>query len=304
MTSRSYRSAAGEVNLLVRSDGTLFMLDDQYTRAVMGGSGRRSMPTRAYYSQETNDRVVKQVTTGYGFEPRTIELQWTYQGNNRTTFLDFLDRFIEFIRPNGNYTYALRNVRPDGRTRQIDVRLTSDLFMDEFTLGSRGLDEALQFMADDPRWYNPTLISVAVNDALTSGFGFPVGFPVGFATGHLQENITYGGNAETHPILTLTGPFQAAAVYNNSIDQSIWITGALDAGDTLVIDLDPSATTARRQDGADYYLYLNDSNLPAFVLSPATSTVTGGINNISFYAESYTSATTLTVSYYERYLNL
>lgn len=297
MSQRVFRAEQGEVNLLVRSDGGTFLLDNNYTSAVVGGSGRRGLPGRAYYSQETNDRLVSTVTSGYGYQARTIELNFAYQGASRSTYLDFLDRFVEFVRPNTGLALALRNVRPDGRTRQIDVRLTSDLFFEEFTWGSRGLNEPLTFVADDPRWYNPTLVTVAVNDTVTGGFGFPIGFPISFVSGFVQENITYAGNVETHPILALTGPFQDAAVYNNTTGQVLRITSELPVSYTLVIDLAPGAVTAVDQAGNDYFLTLANSDLPNFVLVP-------GVNNLSFYASSHTTATTLTVSYYERYLNL
>ena len=304
MTRQSYR--LGEQNILVRSDGESFVLEDWYTRAILDAEGRGNLPEINYYTYQTNQQFGTQ-TSGFSFQPRTIRLTLTYEAINRQGYLDFVDSLTNFIRPNHTRTLTLRNVRrragQSPRIRDIDVHLTKPPLSDEHTRGPKGFQDNIEFIADDPRYYNPTLQTVAIDDAVTGGYGYPYGYPYGYGSGYVSGTINYAGNIATHPFITITGPFTDCVVYHITLGKNIRVLRGLAVGKTLVINLTPGNIAVDDTDGVHYLDATGSSDLVGFYIAPDDEAASG-VNLINFDASGRTSATSCSVSYYERYANL
>lgn len=102
-------------------------------------------------------------------------------------------------------------------------------------------DFQLSMVAADPRIYSTTLYSTTVSASTAAGAGgfpfnmsFPINFGAASVTGQiLAENR---GNAQTYPLLTVTGPGTNPSIYNATTGQTISIIYTLSAGESLVID--------------------------------------------------------------------
>jgi hypothetical protein len=295
-----------EQNILVSSSGDTFVLEDGYTRAMLDAEGRRNLPDITWYSYQTNQQFGT-TTTGFSFQPRTIRLDITYQAINQQAYYDFVDRLTNFIRPNQNRQLTLRNVRKAAgaapRVRDIDVRLTKAPLSDEFTRGARGFQDSIEFMADDPRYYNPTVQSFPIDNAISGGFGYPYGYPYGYGSGYVGESINYPGNVATHPIFAITGPFTDCVIYQITTGKEIRVLKALAAGKTLVINLSPGNISVADTDGIHFLDAVGASDLVGFYIAPADEAA-GGVNQINFDAQGRTVATTCSIAYYERWANL
>lgn len=304
MTRIPYRIS--EQNILIRSDGSSFVLEDGYTRALLDAEGRHNLPEINYFTYQTNQQFGTQ-TSGFNFQPRTIRLTMTYEAEERRAYHQFAQRLTDFIRPNHVSQLTLRNVRSESgqvpRVRDIDVRLTKPPLSDENTRGNRGFEDSIEFVADDPRYYNPTIQSFPINDAVTDGFGYPYGYPYGYGTGYVREIINYPGNVATHPIIVITGPFTDCAIYQITTGVTIRILQGLAVGKTLVVNLTPGNISVDDTDGLHYLDPTGSSNLTGFYIAPDDE-APNGVNEIRFDAQNRTSATTCTVAYYERYGNL
>jgi hypothetical protein len=292
----------GAVNLLVNKDtDETFVLDNGYSSAVLSVAGRGM--ALAEYTQQKNFTQAGSRITGYQWQAREIQIEFTYEAKNNVRLYQFQDRLINFIRANRDETIALRHIRTDGTIRDIDVVFNWERA--EFSRGNKGLIESLQALAANPFFYNPTLQSVAVDDVVSGGYGYPYGYPYGYNSGIAGKEITYPGNVITHPTLIVTGPFTEVTIYNNTVNKYINVLYPLTAGQTLTIDLTPGNITIEDNLGTNLFQYVSlGSELIYFGIYPDSRDVPDGLNDFSFDAVAYTNDTTLTVEYYERYLSL
>jgi len=96
----------------------------------------------------------------------------------------------------------------------------------------------------DPRWYAAPSQSQTVGVPFTAGGGlvFPVTFPASFGAGAVGGllNVVNSGPFEMRPVLVIAGPCTNPQIANLSIAGSptIGVNITLNAGDTLVIDMD------------------------------------------------------------------
>jgi hypothetical protein len=96
----------------------------------------------------------------------------------------------------------------------------------------------------DPRWYAAPSLSQTVGLPTSIGGGLPVPPAVPWALGGGSVgglvNVVNSGLFEMRPVLVITGPCINPVVANLSILGAPWVgvTQTLNAGDTLVIDLD------------------------------------------------------------------
>lgn len=98
----------------------------------------------------------------------------------------------------------------------------------------------IEAVAPDFRFYSQTLSSQ--NTQVTtgsSGFALPTALPLSFTdsgTGTSPLTISNGGNIDTYPTLTITGPGTNFVIQNISTGEKLEWNSSLSAGETVVID--------------------------------------------------------------------
>lgn len=96
--------------------------------------------------------------------------------------------------------------------------------------------------AEDPRMYSQTLntVTIGLNNAASSGFGFNFGFPLSFGgvvagiDGKYCSNI---GNRPTPAVITITGPADTPVIINDDTGDTLTFAISLSVGETLEINL-------------------------------------------------------------------
>jgi hypothetical protein len=161
------------------------------------------------------------------------------------------------------------------------------------------------FHSTDPRWYAAPSIAQTVAIPASPGGGLTLGsggavvpwvLAAGFAGASV--NVVNSGKFESRPVLLFTGPGENPAAYNNSLPGSpyVGVTIALNAGDTLVVDLDWQTavyTLAGTTQGTDVkdLLMLGSTwwNLPANTTNAIGFLATGGMTMTVQSASAYLS---------------
>jgi hypothetical protein len=205
------------------------------------------------------------------YGPRTIELTVTASATSQAE-RDIARAALQAAVPVSDLaTFVLNEPVP----KTLQVRRSGVVKEVSATLMDVTFDVLL--IAPDPRKYGaPTSVTVIANSQ-TLGITFPMSFPMSFPAQAPPgaATVTNGGNFETRPTITITGPIVAPAVYNQTSGESIsFSTLTLAATDTLVLDLLNKAA------------YLDGAPIPAdlwsawWVLDPGTSQIvlqgTGG----------------------------
>src|SRR5687767_1136786 len=105
-------------------------------------------------------------------------------------------------------------------------------------IGKAGIQ--FKMLAEDPRVYTATLISVDVpfSAGASTGFGFNLGFNFGFggSSGTDGTFVTNSGNRPTPVVFTITGPCTTPTIRDDTYGHSLTFDIILAATETLVID--------------------------------------------------------------------
>lgn len=172
----------------------------------------------------------------------------------------------------------------DGSVRQMTARCEAGREGDE-AIPARflgGYIFPLQFRALDPYWYDAAFTSVSKSS-----------FPVTFT-------ITNGGDEQTWPIWTITGPLTAITLTNNSSGKAMTLTATLaNSSQTITVDTRPvqeaptSGKTVVREDGSAHFSYLSTASS----LWPLLQ----GANGISISVTGSGAGTSVNVQYKQAY---
>lgn len=101
---------------------------------------------------------------------------------------------------------------------------------------------------------------------------FPI-FPLVFGAGSALTGgtVTNGGNVDTWPSFTCTGPFDGLTLRNNTTGRTITTSAQLDAGEVLIIDAAPASRS----------LTLNGTNLYSTLTAREWWPLVPGVNSVS-----------------------
>lgn len=158
--------------------------------------------------------------------------------DTHTDMLTFLDTFIRNLNPfkNTGTLGALKRIKPDGTTRQLDCVLASRR-PDWSGPGSLGL--YLRFHGKYPFWYNPIEQEQIFGLFGPAGITFPITFPITFGADDIDDTATVqnDGDIPTWPEIVVLGPGEDPTVDNDTTGKVMEITQILDAGDYITIDM-------------------------------------------------------------------
>lgn len=317
MTVRNAKSPLIELIQYITPDGiTVDLHDPMAGRAVLTYEGD-GLPPLSY---DTTRGPYQNGSTVLGArEPeREIDMVVRWTACNRDDYWDLRSEFVNYLRPNRTDLNdpdpgVLRRVLSNGNIRDLDVFLISGptwvypAQWDHFSF-----QEPLKFIANDPILYDPTPVTCTLTDFEYVGdpdIVFPFEFPFVFVDDNPTVtktcNLTYEGNWESLPIITVEGPWTYLLIEHAETGKLIELEGYVSpAAEITTIDLTYNVKTIITDSGDSLIAYLtNNSTLGTFAILP-DPLVAGGANTINVEIGGGSAATEFILTYYDRYIGI
>lgn len=297
MTTWSVWYGNSELLLTGRAPFDLVSIQD------IGAASVRRLEERSPFQDGVSD-------VGFRLDPRIINLVLFFTAADRATADGYRDQLFGYFK-GLNQALALRCVRDDGATRQIDVYALGlvDAPIDDQNRIGPSQKMAVQLRAPNPIWYDPAGASVALlggSATGASGFAVPMAVPwVQSTQTYIDRTFTiaYPGTWAEYPIITVYGPATNVTITNETTGDVLDFPSlVLTAGQWLQIDLRYGRKTVVDQAGASQLAKLSsDSDLATWRLVAAPEAA-GGANVIRFeVASTANNNTGVTFQYYNRY---
>lgn len=193
----------------------------------------------------------------------------------------------------------IRVTSPVGDQREINCVYAAGLEVEEKTDVSGPLLQKVPvaFAAYDPYWYDVSPISKVFTLTSVPNF-FPI-FPIRLTASQLvvDDTVLNGGSVETWPVWTVTGPGGQVKLTNTTTNQTLSLPNInLTAGQVLTIDTRPGVKTVTLNDGTNMFGSIDHAVSSLWSLRR-------GANAIRLEMASINVASSLSVSYYQRYLS-
>ncbi len=246
---------------------------------------------------------------GYRLGPRTLQLVLNMLADDSDTS-DYWNQRAELLHifaPRDN-PIQLRFTYPLG-TRQIACHAVGGLsFPSQDKQAYVGHKVNVSLMANDPTFYDPTLVSESFGIAISSGqMNIPLAIPwnIGSSTLNKTTSIMYAGSFVTYPVITVYGPITDLKITNTTINEKIDFTGStIAAGKVYTIDCRYGYKTVVDELAVNQIAKLtDDSDLSTFRLETDPVAV-DGVNTITVTGTAGTSATQIYFTYYSKYIGV
>jgi hypothetical protein len=255
-------------------------------------------------------------TTIYDYKLQRRIIQWTIRqsGCSRWDYWEKRAQFLDMLRPNrhalNNFGPGkLRKYLPNGAIRDLDVHLekgpifsSPTQYWDEW-----GFTESLRFIAPDPTFYDPKVVTISSSLAITpTELEFPITFPIDFGDSLISDvnDANYVGNWLAYPTIVITGPISGFQITNTATGEIITLSHSISAGDTVTISLQYGNKSVEDIAGTNLIgSILPDSDLATFHLAPNPEAA-GGVNPIRIIGAGAGGATQIDVSYNDRYIGI
>lgn len=301
-----------EFDYYVSPDNIEYLLADYQARAILSTDGMGMSP----YEFVTQQGVFQhgESILAYRLKPRVVQMILRRQGDSRQRFWDIRSDLINNLRINRQTslntiaTGKLRKILPDGTKRDLNVLLESGLnfpqsgdIWDEWSV-----QDQVRFIAHDPVFYGVTTSSIVFALASLLNLHFPITFPILFGGSLINDsqNVTYSGTWFTFPTITLVGPMTNPTIYNDTTGEFIAMSYVISVGRTVTIDLSYGQKTVEDDLGTNLIGTISsDSNLATFHLA-ADPEATNGVNSLRINASGATAATSVSLSWYERFIGI
>jgi len=307
-----------EFDLYISPDGETYRFQNGTDKFVLSGIGGQGMPTITYRTQRGPFQD-GQTVLGFLLEPRVIQLVHRRDGNCRDDFWTNRADFVNLLRPNrqtiGTFnTGVLRKVMPNGTKRDLNVLVQSgpgfvrntDGRWDEFSF-----TEAIQFIAFDPIFFDPTAVSVTAAQTAQTELVFPITFDVtsndiqfGSANFNFDKVITYTGTWKSFPTITITGPIDNPVITNEETEETIFLMRSIADSEIVTISLNFGNKTVTNNASLNLIGDISsDSDLGTFHIAPAPE-VTDGVNTINIQGANVTGSTSIVINYNTNYIGI
>lgn len=316
MQSLMLRNQPIEFDRLITPDDQTYKFNNQVDQFIISGISGLGMPSITYRAQKG---PFQHGVTPLGFvlDPRVINFIHRRNGGCRQDYWDNRADLLDFLRPNRQplgvfQTFILRKILPDGTKRDLNVLIQQGpTFMgkisgrwDEFSFS-----EAIQFIAHDPVFFDPNLLTVSlslgadVDDDIVFSFDFDFIFR-GSGTGQ-TDTLTYNGTWLSYPTIILHGPLTNPIVANLTTGEKIELETTIVTGRTVTINLEFGNKTVFDDLGNNLIGSLStDSDLATFHLAP-TPEAPLGVNTLSAVASGMTDGESqILLQYFERYIGI
>jgi hypothetical protein len=245
-------------------------------------------------------------TLDFRLDPRVIQIPLLVECETLQEQYDQRNYLLQLFKPSNNDS-ALIVEYPDGRQRVITTRVLGGLDFNMETSAGHSIRAVVKLRCSDPTWYNPQENTLPIATAEGSPTAYPKVYPVTYGTGFgIPYSITYDGTWLSYPIITVTGPVTNFSLTNTSSGQNITVTSGtvIAAGTSWRFDLRYGYKTVTDDSGNNRIgLITSSSELAQFAIFPAPD-VTNGINNLIVTGTGTTSASSVYISYYDRFIGI
>jgi hypothetical protein len=246
----------------------------------------------------------------YRLDPRQVQLITLIMGTSEADYYDKREELLRYLSPLA--VTKLRVTQGDGTIRQLDTYCVSGpYYSTRDAFRSQYHRAGFTLKANDPTWYDPAGAGVTFDLGGGDGSGlhipFEIPFEVGTATLDVDKTIDYPGTWHSFPhLIRITGPITNPVITNVTTDEVIDFTGiTIAAGDYYDLDLRYGYKTAVDDTGASVLDELTaDSDLATWHIEAASNASTSKINVINVSGTVVTSATSVAISYFVRYLGI
>src|SRR3972149_1674095 len=238
----------GEVVSLTTYDGEELHLAGQYT---LWGPGNLGAPPVTYDTRRAYGQHGSSVAN-YRLNERVLSMRLRRDpALTRSEYWSNRLAIHNILRPNRGVPLTLTLHTADGNQRALLVRPDPGLELPQNDANDGAIDDTLQFIAHDPIWFDPDVISIPpTTEAI--GLVFPLVFPIVFGSLGLSlstSTITYNGTWRTYPTLTMTGPFSKTTLYCKGTKATIVLLANVTAGQQRIITLASGALSVVDQTG-------------------------------------------------------
>lgn len=287
MTICDVRGAIIESLTYIAPDGIEYPLQTS-ERAVLREEGYGTPPIT--YITQKGPAQHGVFVNDYLLEPRIIQLLVRHNGSSRNDYWSNRAGIMDALRPNKQTVHSdvipgvLRKALPDGSLRDIRAFIESG---PGFTPTPNGWDEyafqeVLRFIAHDPVWYDPAIVTVNFGTTATQ-LVFPITFPITFSSTRDTETVAYAGTWIEYPTFVINGPASSVYILNDTTDEHIRFTYPLAAGRSVTIALSYGTKLVTLDDGTNLLGYVDpESDLASFKLIPGDNDIiTNGASSIT-----------------------
>ena len=223
----------------------------------------------------------------FRLDPRILQLPLLVQNTNSTQprWQSYIIRrqLLSIFRPTDSAILSVETIGAALLSRSINVRVLGGLSFDvdpqDFHVRT-----VVQLRADDPTWYDE--VSTTNLTIPRAQFG-------------IAQTFTYAGQWKEFPIIQATGPITNFTITN--LGKTLNVPGTIAAGTTYYFDLRygyKTVYTGPNQTGTNVIANLNPtSDLATWALEPGT-------NSITATGTGLTAASSVFISYYNRYAGI
>lgn len=284
-----------ELYQYIDSTGAKYLLTSPDTRVVESDEGT-GMPPLEYITQRGPFQHGESVEDVF-LRPRVVQLMIRHQYTCRNDYWSGRAALLAAINPIKG-PGILRKILGNGRKYDLDVYIEEG---PNFNPRGEGWDEwgyreALKFIAHNPIYYNPNAFSQSLFSKVENQM-FPLTFPFTFLTHSATAVVNYTGTWEEYPTIAIAGPITNPIITNWTTGESIGLTYGIIAGEVVVFDLTYERKSVTSSLNGSLAGYISTSDLATFHLAP-------GVNNLSISGYGTTTATTVTMTWHERFIGI
>jgi hypothetical protein len=246
-------------------------------------------------------------TLDFRLDPRIIQIPILVECFSLQEQYDVRNYLLTMFKPS-NKNGTLTVVQPNGTIRQITTRVLGGLDFNMETSAGHSVRTMVRLRCSDPTWYDPMEITLPIVTISGTPTAYPKAYPVSYGTSAFggSYDIAYAGTWLSYPIITVTGPVTNFSITNTSSNQNISLIAGtvIPAGTTLRFDLRYGLKTVTDNAGNNRISWVDSSSeLAQFAIYPAPD-VTDAINSIVVTGSGTTTASSVTLAYYNRYIGI
>lgn len=242
----------------------------------------------------------------FRLDPRIILVPLLVKCYSLQQQLDMQSRLLNIFKPTTQYG-VFSVVYPNGMTKNINTRVIGGMEFNQPTEAGYSFRTVVKLYCGDPTWYNPDQNIIPLYTQSGTPLAYPKAYPVNYGTvTDSYVTLQYAGSWVSYPIITVTGPITNFSLTNVTKNQNITVLAGttIPAGTTWRFDLSFGEKTVYDQSGNNKISLIDPSSeLAQFAMYPEGD-VPAGINVLTLTGTGMTTATTVYMSYYDRFIGL
>jgi hypothetical protein len=291
--------------LSVLSRDTEYNLSDNKDYLLIGLDGIGAAPVRRI--TERGPMQHGESDLGYRLQSRRIAMTFAAKGGDAAAWFARRAQLLSIFR-SSNSPVQLR-ITNGAMVRQIDCHLSGTMEMAPDELGPRWQRVAIELLAPDPTWYDPSGESIRFGLGVgTQAMEIPLVIPWQIGASIIEQavSIAYNGTWDAWPIITINGPISDCVITNTTTGDKLDLTGVtIDDGDSYIIDCRYGYKTVTRSSDESNRIQdlTDDSNLATFRIG-AHPDVLGGHNSIRITGAGANAGTTILLQYVRRFVGV